>query len=252
MIRISSVQFSHSNGGISGSKDTLVLARRSVFNGRTPSPYMMRLVLLLLCAMLSACAANFPHPMHTAVPSIAVGRPLAVRVVIRDSRTIVPTVGIARAASCVGQINPLMGETIPIYTASGKSLASDIGNAMCEAFTGQHWPCEALESSFTGTVKEELPRILQGPPVDRIVYLMISEFISQIDTRTQLTYDFDLTVWNGIGSFLASTGEQGTRTLELDTFFNPAENAAQVAPRTLQEILSSLLSAPPVRQSLNP
>jgi hypothetical protein len=137
-----------------------------------------------------------------------------------------------------------------VFTASGKSLASDIGIAICEGFHQQHWPCEALESTFAGTVRKEMDVLRRGPPVDRIIYILISDFFTTISTSGTLTYDFDVTVWNGLGSFLASTGEQGSRVLDVINYFNPAENAAQAAPFALREILESLLSVPPVKQSL--
>ena len=171
-------------------------------------------------------------------------------VVVRDAREPSSLVPVEHSKKVVGQINQLMSDPIPVLTKSGQPLAADIGEAICQGFRLHRWNCDATTTNFRGTVKDEIPFIVEGPPVDRILYVYISKYHATVSSDTLLAYDFDVTIWNHVGVFLSSTGEHGTRELETSTFLNPAENASQMAPEELQDILSGVLNAKPVHQAL--
>lgn len=211
---------------------------------------MFRIILIPLLLLLNACSANWPHALDTAVPDLKLGHPLSIRVVVRDIRPDTGLLPAEHAKKVIGQIKPVMSDPIPVLTQSGNSLAADVGSAICKGFKQHRWNCEAVETTFRGTVKDEIPFIVEGAPVDRILYVLISKYHSSVDTKTAVEYDLDVTIWNSIGNFLTATGEHGTIYLDTDTILNPAENASRMAPQALKEILSSILNAKPVRQSL--
>ena len=212
---------------------------------------MIRTILFLILSTLSACSANWPHALNTAVPDVKLGHPLNIRVVVKDARVPSPLVAEEHAPKVVGEIRQLLGSPIAVTTKSGEPLATDIGNAICQGFELRSWTCESATTTFSGTVKEEIPFILNsGKPVDRILYVLISRYNAEISSDTVLQYDLDVTLWNGVGRFLTSTGQHGAATLETNTYLNPAENASEMVPAALKEILVAILSAKPMKNAL--
>lgn len=218
------------------------------FTHRLKRTLSRSLLALLLLLSVSACSANWKHPIDTAVPKITTSRPGTISIIVKDNRALPSSVSPQQAKNFVGEVHPMFSQAIPILNASGDSVAQDIANALCNGFRAERWNCIAQESQFQGSVQEEIPYIVQDNQVNRVLYVVISRYNTQVQTSAALHYDLDVTIWNGVGRFLSSVGQHGSYPFK--TGLNPAETASNISPKALAKILSDILEAKPAQQAL--
>ena len=196
----------------------------------------------------SACTSNWPHALHKSQPDLELlNRPTNILVVVKDSREKSSLVPEERGHYCVGSINQMWGSPIPVMTADGYTLASGVGQSICDAFSSKGWQCYVEEYNSKSEIRNELNNYFSRYTATKLLFVNINNWFSKTGTTsTELEYKFGLSLWNRSMQLLGSVGEEGTRVFPVTSYLNPAENASLHAPTVLSEILSGLLKEPKI------
>jgi hypothetical protein len=132
--------------------DTLLMEvlMQSVLNQSLPR--LTASVWLILAFALSGCSAGWSHRYDNLAPRVDARGFGKVIVVTRDQRPYI--VSGERKPQYVGTVRSLYSEPWDIMTASGRSFAQDLSNAVCNALSGQGYECLPLASGRSDVAAE--------------------------------------------------------------------------------------------------
>lgn len=193
-----------------------------------------------------SCSSQWHHPYNQITPDFNLNGTGNVAVIAYDNRVDLKDGKII--SSQVGTLKPLTGDDVKIYTASGRTLAEDISIAICNGFKKQQHKCSFLIAK-TENKFEHLNFAKKRFNPQRIVYIKITDWFAEIFLNPKIQYDFEIEVYNPNADLLSSLEISGEEKIPLRGI-NPAQSASTSVPKTLEEVLESLVNHPRVMDSL--
>lgn len=214
--------------------------------------YLKRLVLILVAVALCSitfisCSSQWHHPYNQITPEFNINGQSSVAVVVYDNRQMLKDNKIAPQQ--VGALEPLTGDKINIYTASGRTLAEDIARATCNGFTSKKHKCEFLIAKTSNKHEHVNIAVKRFHPL-RVVYLSINEWFAEIFINPKVKYNFEMEVYNPDLTPMSIVELNGEEKIPLRGL-NPAQSASTSVPKTLEEILETLINNPRINNSLS-
>ena len=199
----------------------------------------MRWVLMgLVGSLWLLCSGCATYQTGTGVPRLMVAGSGALVVATHDQRAYV--VSGSTNPSFVGLLRSAFGVPWAVKTQSGRPLADEMTEMVCQALTRQGFQCTPVFVAATAR-PPEVQRRLQTYADTPAVLLTIQEWKSDTHTDTSVYYDIAVQVIDQARVVRADGRIQG-KDVPGGTFWNSSSFAARAVPQAVQKHLEALLN----------
>jgi hypothetical protein len=200
-------------------------------------------------ALISGCTAH-RYQDGTAELKATGGGVLAVAV--QDARPYV--VSGNKAPSFVGLSRGGFGNPFDIKTESGRPLAADIADSVCQSLQRKGFACSTIETQPNAAEDAAMrARAVEAGGrrnATRVLLLVLNEWKSDTYVNTALHYDVVLTVLKADGGALATERVHGSDDLG-GNFWNPRSHAQEAVATAFKAKIEQLLNAPKIVESMS-
>jgi hypothetical protein len=201
---------------------------------------MKKTLLSFIAAIaLSGCAVGNKHVYHDVVAEVSVktGKPVAVASV--DQREYVLS-GQSKP-ELVGTQRGGFGNPFDVLSASGRPLSTEFTAAIRTALERNGVKVVSVETKPSNSSQPAMAA-LTASARDRLLLLLITEWIGDSQLNTKVRYDLLLTVADNSGKTLATKSYTGERDLG-GSFMNGPGHAKEVMPKAFREAIETLLNS---------
>ncbi len=170
------------------------------------------LLLLTLVFMLGACAVGRKYSLTEASPELKLTGLKAVSVAVQDKRTYI--VSGKNKPQVAGLVRGGWGNPFYVTTSSGRPLAEDMQEAICNAVK-QKGIMPLPVTLVPDEADADVIKKMADAGARRSLLLRLKEWQPDMGSRGRLAlkFDMELTVLNGAGATLASRNVSGYDTL---------------------------------------
>ncbi|MBJ6798613.1 hypothetical protein [Geomonas propionica] len=202
--------------------------------------------LLALSIALSGCAVGQSYRYHDTNLHVDASGSKSVAIAAVDRRPYV--VSAEKDPNYVGNLRGGFGNPFNVTTESGKPLAEDMSLVLCGSLKKKGFSCTPVTVA-PNEADAQVKGKLQGANADRLMLLVIREWMSSTYTNTGLSYDVQLTEMDRQGAVLAEKQLKGEDDLG-GSFLNPPAHAKEAVPAAYKKKLELLLNDAAVAKEL--
>jgi outer membrane lipopolysaccharide assembly protein LptE/RlpB len=208
----------------------------------------MKKTLLSLIAViaLSGCAVGNKHVYHDVGAEVSAKTGKSVAVASVDQREYVLS-GQSKP-ELVGTQRGGFGNPFNVLSASGRALSSEFTTAIRTALERNGVKVVSLETKPSNASQPAMAALMASAH-DRLLLLLIKEWIGDSQLNTKVRYDLLLTVADSSGKTLATKGYAGERDLG-GSFLNGPGHAKEVMPQAFRVAIETLLNSPEIITAL--
>jgi hypothetical protein len=220
---------------------------------RDPHGYSpLLLTVPLVVALVSGCAIGVTHHYHDSIADLQATGAGVLAVAVQDARPYV--VSGNKAPSFVGLSRGGYGNPFNVNTETGRPLAADIADSVCQSLQRKGFGCSVLETQPKDTTDDAAMRTRAVEAANRrnatrVLFLVLNEWKSDTYQNTALLYDVVLVVLKPDGSTAATEHIQGRDNLG-GSFWNPPGHSSQAVPIAFKAKIEQLLNSPKIVESM--
>ncbi|MBJ6748712.1 hypothetical protein [Geomonas anaerohicana] len=207
---------------------------------------LSKVSLLALSVALSGCVVGQSYRYHDTNLHVEASGNKSVAVAAVDRRPYV--VSAEKEPNYVGTLRGGFGNPFNVTTESGKPLADDMSLVVCGSLKKKGFSCTPVTVP-TNEADAQVKDKLKGASADRLMLLVIREWMSSTYTNTGLNYDVQLTEMDREGAVLAEKQLKGEDDLG-GSFMNPPGHAKEAVPAAYKKKLELLLNDAAVAKEL--
>lgn len=201
---------------------------------------MKKTLLTLIAAIaLSGCAVGNKHVYHDVGVEASVKTGKSVSVASVDQREYV--LSGQSQPELVGTQRGGFGNPFNVLSASGRPLSSEFTTAIRSALKRNGVKVVSLETKPSKASQPAMAELVASAR-DRLLLLLIKEWIGDSQLNTKVRYDLLLTVADNSGKTLATKTYTGERDLG-GSFVNAPGHAKEVMPKAFREAIESLVNS---------
>ena len=219
---------------------------------RSPQGYLPLLLVPLVVALAGGCAVGVTHRYHDSIADLKATGAGVLIVAVQDARSYV--VNGDKAPNFVGLSRGGYGNPFDVTTESGRPLASDMAESMCQSLQRKGYGCSVLDTQLkatkSGTVlRAQAVEAAKQRKATLVLFLVLNEWKSDTYQNTALHYDVALTVLKPDGS-TAATGQLHGRDNLGGSVMNPPGHSTQAVPIAYKSKIEELLNAPKIVETM--
>ena len=208
---------------------------------------MTRIIFAMVTAfVLSGCAVGNKHVYNDVEVNTSAKTGKSVSVASLDQREYV--VSGQSKPELVGMQRGGFGNPFDVLTASGRPLSSEFTAAVKRALERNGVKVLSLDTRPSSAAQQAMTQLVASAG-DRLLLLLIKEWIGDSQMNTEVNYDLQLIVADNSGKTLARKAYAGTRGLG-GSFANPPAHAKEVMPVAFREAIETLLNSPEILAAL--
>jgi hypothetical protein len=206
----------------------------------------------LVVALVSGCAIGVTHRYHDGIADLQATSGGVLAVAVQDARPYV--VSGDKTPSFVGLSRGGYGNPFNVNTETGRPLAADIADSVCQSLQRKGFGCSVLETQPKDMTDDASMRARAVEAVSRshatlVLFLVLNEWKSDTYQNTALLYDVVLLVLRPDGSIAATERIQGRDDLG-GSPWNPPAYSRQAVPIAFKAKIEQLLNSPKIVESM--
>lgn len=204
------------------------------------------LLILVAVSVLSGCAVGNKHVYHDVEARLSGKTDKLVSLATLDQREYVLS-GQSRP-ELVGMQRGGFGNPFDVLTESGRALSTEFTAAIKSGLERNGIKVASLETKPSAASTAVMAQLV-GSGGDRLLLMLVKEWIGDSQVNTTLRHDLLLAVYDKSGKQLATKFYIGDRSLG-GSHLNPPAHAKEVMPKAFREAIETLMNSPEILAAL--